>query len=324
MDHVNRPSRQPTPGSFGLDPLILGTACCVLSALAYTATNICLRFLSVHCDQVWVICVKELVTVVAVGPWLAWLALKGRAVLPTGRTLGLLALVGLITQLLGNLPLIWAMSVIGLSVTLPVCMGVNLAGSALIARVALGERISPRSVAAVGFLIVSIALLSMGAGQANAAMAASTKTPAGPLWVALGLAAACLAGCVFATLAVAIRRSVTGSASPTVVVFTITAMGVVSLGPLSLWRHGPAGLLGMPPADMAVMLTAGALNLLAFVAITKALQLTTVIHANVLSASQVAMAVVAGMLLFAEPPNAWLILGVSLTIVGTMLIEGGN
>jgi drug/metabolite transporter (DMT)-like permease len=34
------------------------------------------------------------------------------------------------------------------------------------------------------------------------------------------------------------------------------------------------------------------------------------------------MAVVAGTVLFAEPPTPWLIVGVSLTIVGMILIEG--
>ncbi len=70
------------PDQMTLNPLILGIICCVFSALGYTAVNICLRFLSVHSDRVLVICVKELVTVAAVGPWLGWQAIRGRSVLP--------------------------------------------------------------------------------------------------------------------------------------------------------------------------------------------------------------------------------------------------
>ena len=155
----------------------------------------------------------------------------------------------------------------------------------------------------------------------NVSMAAATGAAAGRFWVVAGVAAAGIGGCIYALLAVVIRRSVTGGVSLATVVFIITAMGVVSLGPLSLWRQG-TGLLNTAPRDFSVMLLAGALNMVSFLAIVKGLQLTTVAHANVLSASQVAMAVVAGIVLFAEPPNPWMIVGVSLTIVGMILIEG--
>ena len=45
------------------------------------------------------------------------------------------------------------------------------------------------------------------------------------------------------------------------------------------------------------------------------------VHANVVNASQVAMAAVAGMALFREPPNPWVLLGVGLTIVGHLWID---
>jgi drug/metabolite transporter (DMT)-like permease len=57
------------------------------------------------------------------------------------------------------------------------------------------------------------------------------------------------------------------------------------------------------------------------VAITQGLARTTVIHANVLNASQVAMAALAGIFLFAEPLTPWLTLGVVLTICGIILVK---
>ena len=65
----------------------------------------------------------------------------------------------------------------------------------------------------------------------------------------------------------------------------------------------------------------GTLNLIAFLGITKGLQLTTVVHANVLNASQVAMAAMAGHFIFSEPLTGWLIGGVLLTIVGVVMID---
>jgi drug/metabolite transporter (DMT)-like permease len=65
----------------------------------------------------------------------------------------------------------------------------------------------------------------------------------------------------------------------------------------------------------------GLLNTAAFLCLSKGLQRTTIVHANVVNASQIAMATVAGMLLFAEPLGSMLIAGVALTILGVVLIE---
>lgn len=312
MSTLNHPSSR-VP--LGFDPVIIGTAYCVISAIGYTATNICLRALADHASQVQVICVKEFVTVAVVGPWMLYRGCRGLPTWPKLPSLVPLALVGLATQLVANLGLLWAMSVVGLAVSIPAALGIALAGSAVLGRVLLGERVSPRSGMAVGLLIASIVLLQMGAEQVG------RLTAADPVKVALAVGAACLAGLTFAALSVTIRHSVTGQVPPYTVVFIVTGMGVISLGPLSLWQLGIEGWGETPPGDLLIMLLAGGLNLIAFLAITKGLQLTTVVHANVLNASQVAMAAVAGLLLFAEQPSAQLVLGICLTIVGMMLID---
>ena len=69
------------------------------------------------------------------------------------------------------------------------------------------------------------------------------------------------------------------------------------------------------------MAAAGVFNLIGFLALIHGLQRTTVVHANVVNASQVAMAALAGMALFHEPPNPWVLLGVGLTIVGIVWID---
>jgi len=309
---INHPSSR-VP--LGLDPVVVGTAYCILSAIAYTATNICLRALAGHASQVQVICVKEFVTVAVVGPWLVYQGRRGLRVWPKPSSLVPLVLVGLATQLVANLGLLWAMGIVGLAVSIPAALGISLAGSAVLGRVVLGERVSARSWMAVTLLIASIVLLKIGADQGGRLAAAE------PAQVALAVGAACLAGVTFAALSVTIRYSVTSQVSPYAVVFIVTGMGVISLAPLSLWQLGVEGWGQTPPGDLTIMLLAGALNLIAFLAISKGLQLTTIVHANVLNASQVAMAAVAGLLLFAEQPSVQLVLGICLTIVGMMLID---
>jgi hypothetical protein len=48
--------------------VVAGTAYCIVSALCYTAANICLRKLAaLEADEMWVTCVKEVVTVSVIG-----------------------------------------------------------------------------------------------------------------------------------------------------------------------------------------------------------------------------------------------------------------
>jgi drug/metabolite transporter (DMT)-like permease len=286
----------------------------VASALAYTGANVCLKHLAGLADNVWTICVKEFVTVAAVGPWLLWQTARGRKVWPSSGEVLVLVLVGLAVELIGNLGMLWAMKVVGLSVAIPAVSGTNLAVSALLGWLLLGEGVRPRTMLAVGLLMIAVALLSLQGGPPN-------LPSRGPFHAALALAAACLAGAVFAGMMVAIRRTVIGVTPPEAVMFMICSMGVLSLGPLSLWRVGGPGLLATPSRLLLLMLLAGLLNLIGFFCLTRGLQLASVVHANVLSASQVAMAAVAGFVLFGERPGLAAIHGILLTIVGMILVE---
>ena len=317
---MNTSTSHSSTGLLGLSPVVAGTACCIVSALGYAAAQACLRYLSKDADPMWVIFNKELVAVVAVGPWLLWRASRGLSVLPPRRLLGLLILVGFTVQLGANLPVQWALDVVGLAVAVPLIFGVMLTVSALLGLVFLAERVSRRSWMAIALLLTALALLGV-ATWVNYSPDPQDARPVGPLLLALGIAAPCVAGAIYAVLTITIRHSVTNNVPVASVVFIITVMGVLSLGPLSFWRLGTAELLATPPRHVAWMLAAGTLNLIAFLAITKGLQLTTVVHANVLNASQVAMAAIAGTLIFEERLTVWLMAGVGLTILGVGLID---
>ncbi len=302
---------------FGLRPVVAGTALCIVSALGYTVSNICMRRLTtLDCDPVWAIFNKELVTVVVVGPWVLARALRGQRIVPTGRVLAVLVTMGLVTQLLANLGVQWALGIVGLAVTIPAIFGVMLTASAVVGWSVLGERVSRRAAVAIAILLVSLAFLGLSASAAGKTISQQN----GPWIIGAAVAAACLAGALYSLLTVTIRHTVTNTTPVSTIVLTITGMGVVSLGPLSLLRLGTERLASTPPEQFAWMFAAGLMNLIAFLAITKGLQLTTVVHANVLNASQVAMAAIAGMMLFDELPNRWLIFGVVLTIAGILLI----
>lgn len=269
-----------------------------------------------QCDPMWAVFNKELVTVLVVGPWLLWQAARRLPVFPSGRALAVLAAVALAVQLGANLGVQWAFGVVGLAVTIPAIFGVMLTVSAVLGLAFLGERVSPRSIGAIGLLLAALVLLGLAAAAAG-----KSGSAAGPRTVALGAGAACLAGAIYAVLTITIRRTVTGATPVAAIVFVTTVMGVFTLGPLSVYRLGTETLLDTTRQQFAWMYAAGTLNLIAFLAITKGLQLTTVVHVNVLNASQVAMAALAGIVFFREPLTAWLIAGACLTVLGIVIID---
>jgi len=314
---------------FGIKPAALGTACCAAAAVFYTGSSICMRQVSaLGCDPSWGVCVKELITVLVVGPFLIYRAVRGLEVFPSGKILFILILAGLADQLLGNLGWQWSVGIVGLAVTVPAAFGVMIACSAVFGRYLLGERVTPRSMWAIGLLLVSLVLLSLGAESAGEMMAklshasiADLGQASNTLLVVEAVLVAGLAGAAYSLLSIAIRHTMNATTQQSTLMFIITGIGVITLGPISIHRQGLDGLLATPREQIAWMVAAGFFNLLGFMGITKGLQLTTVVHANVLNASQVAMAAVAGILIFQESPNLWLLLGVALTLLGIFLID---
>ena len=61
---------------------------------------------------------------------------------------------------------------------------------------------------------------------------------------------------------------------------------------------------------------------MAFWALTKALQLSSVLFVNGLNASQTALAALAGVLMFDEPLTRAMVSGVALTALGLLLMRG--
>ena len=80
----------------------------------------------------------------------------------------------------------------------------------------------------------------------------------------------------------------------------------------------------MPLPHFLMMLAAGVLNCVAFVALTRALQLMPLVYVHALNATQAAMAAVAGVLIFHEAQSSFLLSGMVLTIAGLLLMQGAR
>ena len=266
--------------------------------------------------------VQDSVSVVLMGGWLFWQRACGRPLLPPrGRWLAALVLVGASSQLLGNLPVMWAMSVVGLALTIPLAMSVSLAAAAICGRAVLRERVSWRSPAAMGIVMVSVVLLGLAGRDANVATASTEYETTAAWWTLAAIAAAGMAGVTYGVLSVATRKLLLAGTANAAVLFVIPTVGVALTAPLGFYRQAcagfrpnlrgrrrrhagrgpaqPARLHGRPPGPAADERGA----------------------CQPARASQVAMAAVAGFLFFAEPASLALVLGVVLTIVGMVLLD---
>ncbi len=297
-------------------PALLGVLCGVISAFGYTAANLCLRAVSHH-DPLWVTAVKALPTVLLAGPWMLADGMLGRRMLPPPRVWGAIFIAALIGQVLGNVAFQWSLGVVGMALTVPLVLGTMIVGGALLGWLVLGEPVSRRAAVSIALLVAAIVILSLGTRQA----AKSPILADSSLLLFLGALAAALSGIAYAFLGVVIRFGVTGQASLPATLFTVGLVGWIILGSASLYRLGLPALLDVNPHDLQVMLPAGLRNFIAFVALTKALQLTTVSHVNLMNASQTAMAACLGVWLFGEPASWPLVLGVLLTIVGLVAMR---
>lgn len=295
----------------------------LLSAVGYTAANIFLRSLT-HCDPVWVSCLKSVPTVLMTFPWLAVLAFRGINVVPQARTLLALVVTGTFAQLGGNVLFQTALGVLGIALTVPLTLGAMILTGAIIGRFALQEQITWRSAVSMLVLVIAIIVLSVGAGHTNlhSSNSATLDTADSPLVAkVLGVASAIVSGFSYALLGAVIRKSVSGHVLLPTTLFVIAIAGTISLGGLSLYRIGIRGMWETEAMDWTLMALAGIANALAFMALTKSLQVVGVVYINALNASQVAMAALAGLIIFQEPPTMALVVGVALTGVGLVLMR---
>ncbi len=340
---TDSPSTEPTPALYALrEPIVLGTLCGLASAVGYTAANACLRAVA-NCDPVWVSFAKALPTVALFGPVLLVRLLSGREALPAWAPLRVLLLSAIVSQLLGNVIFQWSLGVIGMALTVPLTLGAMIAGAALMGRLWLHEPVTVSMAASMAVLIAAVFVLSSGARQAadpsappagqlraeqsvsgsvqstRAVSPAAPGEPAVPvLW---GVVAACLSGLAYAYLGVAIRAVVRDALSLWMTTVAVTLTGLVTLGSLGLAMPGLSAWQTTTGPELAMMVAAGLFNALAFLALTKALQLVPVAHVNVLNASQAALGAMAGVLFFAETSSWQLWLGVGLTALGLLMMR---
>ncbi len=321
----------------------LGPACGIASAVLYTLTNIALRN-CVDVDAYLVSAVKAAPTVFVLGPLVGWLSIRPTASRPSSasrsrsafRRLPQFVLASFLAQFFGNAAFQKALERIGLAASVPITLGVLIVGGAILGAVLLKEPVGRRKVIAMITLIVAVVVLSLPdrpvAEPINVPLNANAETIAAseptlpeptlpePIDLVVGSLWAAVSGLAYAFFGVSMRQTLQTGIPARNLMLISGVTGSVALWAFCFATLGTATITSTSPTQWMLMVTAGCLNFSAFVAITTALRLLPVVAVNLINASQVAMAGVAGVILFDEPITTRLALGIALTFVGLIIL----
>ncbi|MGB7345403.1 MAG: DMT family transporter [Pirellulaceae bacterium] len=310
-ENLNSPAREKTlRAPVGL---AAGAACGLAAAVLYTASNIALRK-SVGVDPFLVSAVKAAPTLITMGPFLIWMAATHRTIATSYAIVPRFIAVSLIGQFIGNAAFQVALGVIGLAASVPITLGTLIIGGAVLGRIMLGEPVRTKTIMAMVTLISAVVVLSLP----GATSAPVESTSSLPLWV--GAMCAVASGAAYALFGVVVRQALTGGMSAPAIMFVSGLVGTISLWAFCMTRMSVAEVLAVNSADWTMMIAAGVFNTIAFVALSTALKALPVVAVNLINATQVAMAAIAGVILFAEPVTWPLLTGIVLTFVGLAIL----
>ncbi|TWT82133.1 EamA-like transporter family protein [Planctomycetes bacterium CA13] len=297
--------------------MIAAVVCGVTAAVLYTCSNIALRE-NVGLDPFLVAAMKALPTIVVLGPFVLFMRLTGQTIATNLAMIPRFAITALLAQVVGNGAFQFALGSIGLAATVPVTLGMLIIGGALLGRLILNEPVSVRTMIAIVALIAAVIVLSLP----NATETPMQSTTALPVWG--GVLCAAASGFSYALFGVVLRKTLNAGVSAPAAMLVSGIVGAISLWSTTFYRIDLSSLGEITNHQWLFLVLGGAFNLSAFVALSTALKALPVVSVNLINASQVAMAAVAGVILFSEPITKPLLLGISLTFTGLLVLACGR
>ncbi len=220
--------------------------------------------------------------------------------------------IGVIYNVTGNAAFQISLTLSGLVFTVPISHSTMLWSAAFAGLLILGEPITRAVAVGVTLLIASLVFLTAGATNSLPQME--------PILVAVAVLTAMSAGASYGVGTAIYRRWVANRLTTEQALSIITLTGMISTGVIAFIRVGLDGAMATPLVVVLAMLAAGVANAVALTTISKALQYIAVAKANAINATQIALSALAGLLIFAEPVTALVLIGLGLTIAGLLSI----
>ncbi|QDU79105.1 EamA-like transporter family protein [Polystyrenella longa] len=300
----------------------LGIALGFLSAICYSIANSMLNNLADTSDfdwAVWVTCIKAVPATILSWVVLAHRRFKGLSALPPKELFWPMIGFGLIMQFGGNVCFQYSLSYGGLALSVPLCFASIILSSAWLSWFWLKETLQMRTVVSIVLLLTAVVLLGMATQEATAA---NTYLDQSSIWTTIiAIGAATVAGISYGTSGVAIRHCLKKQVSLAGTLVWLSTVGVVALGIYCVLRMETAEMLAATPSEWRMMAYAGIFNAIAFFAIGAAMKYITVVQANLVNTSQIAMCGMIAVFLFGEPMTFWLCCGTLLTMIALFILR---
>lgn len=299
-----------------------GAFCGFLAAVGYAIANAALRE-ATETDASLVSAVKPLPTVLVCGPMLLMMAWRGKPPASSYQKLPFLISGSIAGQLVGNLLFQISLGIIGLALSVPLCLSSMIIGGAILGKVILGDGMTRRTLVSIVVLIAASCVLSAGtSGNVTPVDAQGNTTD----WLRMmfGVAAAFVSGIAFAYFSVTMRASLRHGMTVPLTMITSGIVGSLILWPIAVGSIGVAGIAATPSGQWTAMLMAGCCNTIAFFLLSFALRSISVLSVNLLNATQTALAALFGVLWFHEPLTLPLWIGSALTVIGLVILGTGG
>lgn len=314
--------------SKGMSEETRGFVYAICSALCYTVSLTMLRGITDHPEVSpdWSIAVKELATVVCVSPFIVAQWIRGKYRFPAKEIVFALILAGIACEAVGARSHLQAYDALGLALATPLIQAAQLILSSLIGAFFLKERVTKMKCVALALLIVAVWLLSWGGGDAPISRR--------PTRLGFGLLCAFCTALGYATqlsiMRGVLRRKKTDAtkessasknlyAPTSLVMVTITGIGVLVCGGALTCEEGLAGWTTAPPECWAFVLIAGIANMIGFFFQIEGLRRLFVLKQTMVANAQTISLTLVGVVFFREKFTLIVALGVAMVAAGVAI-----
>lgn len=310
----------------------LGFCYALCSALCYTVSLASMRGLT-NCDvsPYWSLAVKELTCVACVCPVILYLWLRGKYRFPKWRVFWILVVAGLSCEAVGSIQHLNAYAFIGLALATPLIQASQLILSSVVGAVFLKESVSRSKFVALCLLIVAVFLLSQSGSSGEIA----------GKQMRLGLGIVCTVVTALGYCGqLSFMRSVLRTETPgdvqkketqaltkedyvrtptTLVMVTVTGVGVVVCGLLFTLQQGFHAWLEPSAESWRYVITAGFANMFGFFCQIESLRRLYVLKQTLVATMQTATLCLLGVVMFGEAFGLVTGIGLALVLAGVVI-----
>ena len=304
-------------------PLRIGILFCLIATLMYSCSNICFKELGLlKIDVRWIICLKEMICVICVTPAILYWTIRRRYFWPAWQWIVFLGLGGFLCQFIGARLHLWAIMTIGLVVSIPLIQAANLVCAAGIGNAFLGERISGRCRLAMLVMLSAIGCFFFRPHATDVEQ--STQLITGNTLL-IGSLGAVVAGVAYSIYIVFLRRSSSSRQMPiSFIALLVTGIGTMIFGFEYLRDHSwqiSTFWENLPTQAWWLVVAAGLFNTVGFLFQIRGLRYTVVARAQMISVAQIVIGTLFGVFFFGETTNAVIWLGITLSVMGIVIVS---